>query len=125
MIEELTKLVNENPSVIYRGRWVTTELQIVVGNDEYRLMIKAGRITGVERGPFLMRPFSIAFRASAEAWEKFWQCYPPPGYQDIFAMTKNGKAEVSGDWRLFMQNLRYFKDLLEAPRHLTKEGRNA
>jgi hypothetical protein len=40
-------------------------------------------------------------------------------------MTKRGEAEVSGDFRLLMQNLRYFKDLLEAPRRLAKEGRHA
>ena len=125
MIEKLAELVNENPAVISRGRFVSTEIQIVVGEDEYRLRIEGGRIAGVERGPFLMRPLSISIRASAEAWGKFWQLYPPPGYHDIFAMAKSGEAEVTGDWRLLMQNLRYFKDLLEAPRQLAREGRHA
>jgi hypothetical protein len=125
MVEKLAELVNGNPSVVFRGRLVTTEVQILVGKDEYRIKIEEGRIAGVEGGSFLMRPCSITFRASAEAWGKFWQLYPPPGYQDIFAMTKKGEAEVSGDFRLLMQNLRYFKELLEAPRKLAKEGRHA
>ncbi len=125
MIEELPRLVNENPAIVHRGRLVTADMQILVGEDEYRVMIEAGRITRVARGRFLMRPSNIAIRASAEAWEKFWQPFPAPGYHDIFAMVKNGKAEVSGDWRLLMQNLRYFKELLEAPRQLAREGRHA
>ena len=125
MVEKLAELVNGNPSVVFLGRLVTTEVQILVGKDEYRIKIEEGRIAGVEEGPFLMRPCSITVRASAEAWGKFWQLYPPPGYQDIFAMTKKGEAEVSGDFRLLMQNLRYFKELLEAPRKLAKECRHA
>jgi hypothetical protein len=72
-----------------------------------------------------MRSCDIAFRAPAEAWAKFWDPYPPPGYQDIFGMSKSGEAEVSGDWLLFMQNLQYFKDLLQAPRRLAAEECNA
>jgi hypothetical protein len=83
MIKKLAELVNGSPSVVYRGRWVSTEIQIVVGEEEYRLRIEGGRIAEVERGPFLMRPLSISIRASGEAWRKFWQPFPPPGYQDI------------------------------------------
>ena len=125
MIEELRRLVNENAAVRHRGRFVTTEMRIFVGKDEYCIRIEAGRITGVERGSLIMRPSSIVIRASAEAWEKFWQPFPAPGYQDIFALVKNREAEVSGDWRLLMQNLRYFKELLEAPRQLAREGKHA
>jgi len=125
MIEDLPRLVNENAAIVHRGRLVTAEIQILIGKDEYRIRIEAGRVTAVERGPFLMRPSSIAIRASAEAWEKFWQVFPAPGYHDIFAMVKNGKAEVTGDWRLLMQNLCYFKELLEAPRQIAREGKHA
>ncbi len=125
MIENLPALINNNASVVSRGRFVTADMRLLVGNDEYRVVIEAGQITAVECGPFLMRPYSISISASAAAWSKFWQRYPPPGYHDIFAMTKSGEAEVSGDWRLFMQNLRYFKDLLEAPRQLARRSADA
>jgi hypothetical protein len=125
MIEKLPELVNGNQSFLHRGRFVTTEMQVLVGRNEYRIVIEGGRIVGVERGPLIMRPYSITIRASAEVWEKFWQVNPPPGYQDLFALTKRGEAEVSGDFRLLMQNLRYFKELLEAPRQLAREGRHA
>jgi hypothetical protein len=125
MIEKLAELVNGSPSLVFRGRFVTAEIQVVVGKDEYRIRIEEGRVAGVEMGPFLMRPSAITIRASAEAWGKFWQPYPAPGYQDLFGMTKKGEAEVSGDLRLLMQNLRYFKELLEAPRKLAREESHA
>ena len=41
---------------------------------------------------------------------------PAPGYHDLFAMTKAGHAKVEGDLRPLMQNLRFIKDVLAAPR---------
>ena len=125
MIRKLPELVNNDEALVRRGRFLTAEIKIVVGDDEYWVDIKEGRVGAVERGPFLMRSYDIAFRASAEAWAKFWERYPAPGYQDIFGMTKRGEAEVSGDWLLFMQNLQYFKDLLQVPRRLAAEEGNA
>ena len=125
MIRKLPELVNNDEALVRRGRFLTAEIKIVVGDDEYWVDIKEGRVGGIERGPFLMRSYDIAFRASAEAWAKFWERYPAPGYQDIFGMTKRGEAEVSGDWLLFMQNLQYFKDLLQVPRRLAAEEGNA
>jgi hypothetical protein len=31
-----------------------------------------GRLASVERGPFLMRPWTFALRASAETWQRFF-----------------------------------------------------
>jgi hypothetical protein len=125
LIEKLPELVNNDEALVRRGRFLTAVIKIVVGDDEYWVGIKEGRVVAVERGPFLMRSCDIAVRASAEAWEKFWERYPPPGYQDIFGMSKSGEADVSGDWLLFMQNLQYFKDLLQSPRRLAAEEYNA
>jgi hypothetical protein len=41
---------------------------------------------------------------------------PAPGYHDIFAMTKGGRARVEGNLQPLMANLRFIKDLLAAPR---------
>ena len=32
-----------------------------------------GRLASVERGPFLMRPWTFALRASAETWQRFFE----------------------------------------------------
>ncbi|MFC1873540.1 hypothetical protein ACFLW3_01855 [Chloroflexota bacterium] len=125
MIEQLPELINSHEEIVHRGRFINEEIMIIIGAEEYRVVIKDGVVSSVLTGPFLMRPCSIVIRASKAAWQKFWQQYPPPGYNDILAMIKLGEAEVVGDWRVFIQNLRYFKDLLEAPRKLNKENGNA
>ena len=66
--------------------------------------------------PDRMDRFYRTVRAPAEAWQKFWEPVPAPGYHDIFAMTKGGHARVEGNLQPLMANLRYIKDLLAAPR---------
>jgi hypothetical protein len=115
-IEGLPDLVNGNPALVRRGRFLTTTFLIGVGDAEYLVKVLEGRIAGVERGPFLMRPWSFALRAPAEAWARFWEPAPPPGYHDLFAMKKLGVASVEGDLVPLIANLRYLKDVIAAPR---------
>jgi hypothetical protein len=69
-----------------------------------------------------MRPWRFAVRADAEAWEEFWRPVPRPGFHDLFAMTKAGRATVEGDLQPLMANLRYLKEVLAAPRRLSRGG---
>ena len=46
----------------------------------------------------------------------FWATVPAPGYHDLFAMAKFGHARIEGDLRPLLANLRYIKEVLEAPR---------
>ena len=55
-------------------------------------------------------------RADADAWTRFWQPLPEPGFHDLLAMSRFGRAVIEGDLQPFMANLRYFKEVLEAPR---------
>jgi hypothetical protein len=115
-IEALPALVNGDGALVRRGRFLTTTFLIGVGDTEYLVKVAEGRIASVERGPFLLRPWSFALRAPAEAWERFWEPAPPPGYHDLFAMKKLGVASVEGDLLPLMANLRYVKDVIAAPR---------
>jgi hypothetical protein len=63
-----------------------------------------------------MRPWTFAIRASTEAWRRFWEPVPAPGYHDLFAMKKLGVASVEGDLIPLMANLRYVKDVIAIPR---------
>ncbi len=89
MIERLPELVNADAVTVRRGQFLTTEFLVEVGDTPYLVVVVAGR---VERGPFLLRPWSFAVRASADAWRRFWEPVPEPGYHDLFAMTKRGAA---------------------------------
>jgi hypothetical protein len=116
VLETLADLVNADAPLVRRGRFLSTTFLLGVGETAWLVTVHEGRVIRVERGPFLMRGWSFAVRASREAWERFWQPVPAPGYHDLFAMTKGGHARVEGDLRLLMAHLRYVKDVLAAPR---------
>jgi len=116
VLEGLAELVNGRDAVVRRGRYLTTTFLVETGETAWLIGVVEGRIARVERGPFLMRQWSFAVRASADAWGRFWQPTPAPGYHDLFAMAKAGHARIEGDLQPLMANLRYVKDVLEAPR---------
>ena len=116
VFDALPALVNGNEPLVRRGRYCTTTFLVEVGETAWLVSVHAGRVDKVERGPFLLRAWSFAVRAPAEAWQKFWAPVPAPGFHDIFAMTKGGHARVEGDLQPLMANLGFIKDLLAAPR---------
>jgi len=118
MIAKLPELVNADERLVWRGRFLTVDFLVEVGDIPYYVSIQSGRITSIDRGPFPMRPWRFAIRAKAEAWEKLWEPVPRPGYTDILGMMKIGEARIEGDLQPFMANLRYLKEILVTPRRL-------
>ena len=112
----LPDLVNGDPGLVRRGQRLTTTFLLGVDDAEFLIHVAAGRVAAVEPGPVLLRSWSFAVRASSEAWARFWQPVPEPGYHDLFAMKKLGAARVEGDLWPLMAHLRYVKDVLAAPR---------
>ena len=119
--ERLPALVNGNEILVRRGRFLTTECLVAIGEIPFYVSISEGRIARMERGPRLMRPWIFAVRGSASAWNKFWQPVPEAGWHDLFALTKRGEASLEGDLRPLMANLQYMKDVLAAPRSLSSD----
>ena len=116
VLDRLPDLVNGDADLVRRGRYCSTTFLVEIGDTAWLVTVHEGRVTRVERGPFLMRAWSFAVRAPAEAWTKFWQPLPAPGYHDLFAMAKGGHARIEGDLLPLMANLRFVKDVLTAPR---------
>jgi pimeloyl-ACP methyl ester carboxylesterase len=116
VFDRLPDLVNADANLVRRGRFLTTTFLVEVGAASYLVRIVEGRVARVERGPFLMREWSFAIRAPEDAWRRFWEPVPAPGYHDIFALAKHGHAKIEGDLVPLMANLRYVKDLLALPR---------
>ena len=116
VLEQLAELVNADAGLVRRGRYLSTTFLVETGATAWLVSVHEGRVTRVERGPFLMRAWSFAVRASEEAWQRFWAPVPAAGWHDLFAMTKGGQATVEGDLRTLMANLRYVKDVLAKPR---------
>ena len=122
MIERLFELVNADQALVRRGRFLTCDFLVKVGDTPYHVSVERGRIASVTRGPAPMRPWRFAVRASQEAWGEFWRPVPRPGYHDLFALTRFGHARVEGDLHPLMANLRYVKEVLETPRRLARSA---
>jgi hypothetical protein len=116
ILARLPDLVNADAGLVRRGQHFSTTFLVAVDDAEYLVHVGAGRLESVERGPFLLRSWSFAVRAPADAWARFWQPVPEPGYHDLFAMKKLGVARLEGDLWPLMAHLRYVKDVLAAPR---------
>jgi hypothetical protein len=113
VLDRLADLVNADASLVRRGRYLSTTFLVEIGATAWLVTVHEGRVTRVERGPFLMRAWSFALRAPEDAWRRFWEPVPAAGWHDVFAMTKGGQATVEGDLRPLMANLRYVKDVLD------------
>ncbi len=123
MVERLPELVNQDAVLVRRGRHVELDILIEVGAVPYHVSIAGGRIARLDRGPLLMRSWSLAFRGPEDAWRRFWQPVPPPHFHDLFALAKCGQLRIEGDFHPLMANLLYFKDMLAAPRRLAEDVR--
>jgi len=117
VIEGLAQLVNRDPAIVRWGRGMNETFMIEVGDRQYLLKIENGLIQKIEKGPFVMRTWRFAIRASRECWEKFWQKTPAPGWHDLFALLRRGDVKFEGDQRVLMAYLLYVKLVLAAPRN--------
>lgn len=116
MLERLAERVNGDERLRRLGRFCTTEFLIEVGDVPYHVAVEQGRIRSVEKGPFRMRSWSFAIRASEASWKAFCAAVPRPGFHDIFAMTSCGHARIEGDMAPLLHNLRYVKEVLATMR---------
>ncbi len=112
IIERLPALANADPWLTHRGRFLDVSLLLEVGEEQYLIRIREGRVESVECGPFATERWAFALRASAADWDSFWGDRPPPGYNDLVAMMKFKRLRLEGDPYAFMTHIRYFKDLL-------------
>ena len=113
----LADYVNRDLMLVKRGRYFSDTFLIGAGPIPVYVTVNRGAIEDVSVGESLMRSWRFAIRAEADAWMRFWEPVPAPGYHDLLALTRFGKAHLDGDLQPLMANLRYFKEVLETPRH--------
>jgi hypothetical protein len=117
-VERLPDLVNGNAALVRRGRYFSDVFMLEVGDTQYLVHVREGRVERVERGPFVMRSWTFALRASEEVWAEFWRPVPKPWFHDIFALLRKGRIALDGDLQPLMANLLYVKAVIAAPRAL-------
>jgi hypothetical protein len=118
LIEHLPALVNGDPMLVRRGRFLSVTFLVAVGDTGWLVRVHEGRIASVTRAPTMMADFRFALRAPADAWARFWQPVPEPGWQDLFALQRRKLLTLEGDLQPLMANLLYIKDVLASPRRL-------
>ena len=120
--EALPRLAAADADLARRGRFLSCEMELGIGALPLAVTIAEGRVSAVRRGPFLLKPYVFAVRAEPEVWQRFLEPVPAPGFHDLMALTKVGRARVEGNLVPFMGNLQYVKDLLALPRSLGAAG---
>ena len=118
MLERLAEIVNGNEDLVRRGRYFSDTFMLEVGETQYLIEVLQGRIESVELGPFVMRSWTFALRATEDVWQRFWEILPKPGYHDIFALLRHNRIVLDGDLQPMMANLLYVKEVIAAPRKL-------
>src|SRR5213596_2877160 len=55
--EQVPRLLAADANLIRRGRFFDARFQVGIGAVPFDVIVAAGKITSLERGPFLMRPW--------------------------------------------------------------------
>jgi hypothetical protein len=108
--------VNADAHLVWRGRTLTADCLVQIGSAPFLLRFDAGRIRTCLTQLPLLCPWDFAVRGSLPAWTALWQDPPPPGWHDLFALSKRGEMRFEGDLRPFLAHLQYLKDVLALPR---------
>ena len=116
VVRNLPEVVNGDPAIVRWGREMNETFMLELGDTQYLVTVRAGRIEKVERGPFVMRTWSFAIRAKQECWGEFFRSPPAPGWHDLFALLRRGDVRFEGDQRVLMAYLLYLKLALAALR---------
>lgn len=93
------------------GRDLDCTLLVGDGDTDWLVRIERGEVQEVRRGPHIMPRTDLRLRASSEAWTRFLEPVPPPGYHDLFALRRYKRIQIEGDIRLMSAYLFYIKRL--------------
>ena len=118
MLERVAEIVNGNEGLVRRGRYFSDTFMLEVGETQYLIKVLQGRIETVELGPFVMRSWTFALRATEDVWQRFWEQLPKPGYHDIFALLRLNRIVLDGELQPMMANLLYVKEVIATPRKM-------
>lgn len=112
----LSPLLDADPALVGRGRYVTATVLLEIGADRCAIDIDHGRVVALRPDPLVMPSYTFGIRAERADWELFWTPVPPPGTHDLFALLKRRRLRFEGNLAPLMANLLYFKELLALPR---------
>ena len=108
--------VNADSHLVWRGRTLRADCLVQIGATAFLLRFDAGSVRECRESLPLLCSWDFAVRGSLRAWQSLWQDPPPPGWHDLFALSKRGEMSFEGNLQPFMAHLQYLKDVLALPR---------
>lgn len=115
--------VNADVTMPRIGRYFTTDFLIGIGDHEYVVSMREGRVVRITDNLSIETPWSFALRAPRESWENFTKKLPPPMYNDIWAMAHplHGRLQMDGDVKVLWQNVRALTWMLARMREIADQ----
>ena len=114
----LPDLLADDSDLQRRGRWVTVDCRIDVGEQPFFLGLENGALAAFERGTRLMRSSAFTIRGRRGGLDAALAAHARPGLARPVRAHQARAASMEGDFRPLLQNLQFFKDLLALPRRL-------
>lgn len=111
-LRHIQAALERSPHLHRLGALFSETVLLKVDDQEFYLVFEKGHLDRIVEGPSKKTPYRFALVTDAEALRAFWEPLPSPGFHDIFAMAKIGRAEIVGDMLLLVKNLRFFKEVL-------------
>lgn len=93
-------------------RDINLKMLVAFGARKGIVCLSHGSVTEVNESSTPLQAWDFSVTGSNEGWNKFWQDTPEAGWHDIFALTKRGEFNISGQLQPFMAHLQVIKDLL-------------
>lgn len=100
------------PHLLRLGSLFSDTVLLMVDGAEYYLVFDRGRLARIVEGPSRKTPYQFGIVTDGPALATFWTPLPPPGFHDLFALVKIGRAEIRGDMLRLVKNLRFIKEFL-------------
>lgn len=99
-----------------RPRRCHADMLLRFGQMPLLVCLRDGRVQHMASSLTPLPSWDFSVSGSAQAWCKFWEGMPQPGWHDIFAMSKRGEFIIEGNLHPMMTNLQFMKDLLAVGR---------
>lgn len=97
IIERLPELAIGDAWLTHRGRLRDVNVILAVGEEQFLIRIREGRVESLERGgPFVMPQWNFALRASAQDWRTFWEPSPLARHYSIGWKSSSSEDQDHG-----------------------------
>lgn len=105
--EAVAARANEDDELNAIGKNFTATISFTINETRHDLIVREGRVAGVNDLIKVDSRADFGFRAPAAVWDRYLQEFPPPLYQNVFAMIMRvPEFRLEGDTLVFAQNAR-------------------